>query len=990
MNPSVLANSLLDPIRAFVALTDRQPFHWQRRLLEEWLLRGKIPDAVDMPTGLGKTMVMALWLVARCCGAHLPRRLVYVVDRRAVVDQATEEAEKLRASLERDAKHLKEPLGLGPRSLPISTLRGAYVDNREWLDDPATPAIVIGTVDMIGSRLLFEGYGVSRKMRPYQAGLLGTDALIVLDEAHLVPPFEHLLRGIERGMRAIDVNDALGPMEEADRALLPNFAFLPLSATHRDGRKEENGRAPFRLEEADWKTDNDAITRLEAKKRLRLEPFREKEQDKQLAEAAWALAMYHGKVSRVVVFCDRRDGRDDGAGPSAKGVKSQIEKLAAQDNKATRTTTKIHPVELLVGARRVHERQSVAKRLSALGFIGEKKPLGMPAFLVATSAGEVGVDIDADHMVCDLVAWERMVQRLGRVNRRGEGDAEIKVFWRKPLMEDANAPTKTETNALVAFGSKAVIEKLPQNDRDFNASPGALRRLADRGQSDAALTALIDAATTPEPLRPALNRPLVEAWSMTTLETHTGRPEVAPWLRGWVLEPPQTTIIWRAHLPVRVEAGVHTLLPAKTEIEDFFEAAPPHESEKLETETYRVATWLQERASALISGRGKAPAEGGQIAEAEDGVAGAADDIDGEEPTNDVDIEESTSKISVEPTKQNAPPLPRLQRDQIVAMILSSSGAYAGRFTAGELARERKGKEKDKFFYQLIGRTLVVDGRFGGLEDGVLDVDSDDLPETADASDAWSRQAQFRVRRVAEAREDREDGWRFEDSFVLRRNDEGDPLELLVVEHFRDVAQMEDARSISNPQELSTHQQWARSEAFRMANAIGLLNAAATALAVGAGLHDEGKRALRWQRAFKAQRDAFIFRLVGPLAKTRGPIDQALLDGYRHEFGSLPYLEASAEFKALPDDWRDLVLHLVAAHHGRARPVIETRGCEDGPPSLLEGRARAVALRFARLQKRWGPWGLAWWEALLRAADQQASRDNDTAAEAIASSLETV
>jgi CRISPR-associated endonuclease/helicase Cas3 len=82
-------------------------------------------------------------------------------------------------------------------------------------------------------------------------------------------------------------------------------------------------------------------------------------------------------------------------------------------------------------------------------------------------------------------------------------------------------------------------------------------------------------------------------------------------------------------------------------------------------------------------------------------------------------------------------------------------------------------------------------------------------------------------------------------------------------------------------------------------------------------------------------------------------------------------------FRALPEDLRELVLHLIAAHHGGARPLIETRGCDDAPPSQLEERARAVALRFAGLQRRWGPWGLAWWEALLRAADQQASRAND-------------
>jgi CRISPR-associated endonuclease/helicase Cas3 len=57
--------------------------------------------------------------------------------------------------------------------------------------------------------------------------------------------------------------------------------------------------------------------------------------------------------------------------------------------------------------------------------------------------------------------------------------------------------------------------------------------------------------------------------------------------------------------------------------------------------------------------------------------------------------------------------------------------------------------------------------------------------------------------------------------------------------------------------------------------------------------------------------------------------------------------------------------------------VIGTSGCEDASPSALEQKAAEIALRFARLQARWGPWGLAWWEALLRAADQQASRDNN-------------
>jgi CRISPR-associated endonuclease/helicase Cas3 len=117
------------------------PFPWQEALLTRFV-NGMIDRSLDIPTGLGKTAVMAIWLVARACGGRLPRRLVYVVDRRAVVDQATEVAIGLRDLV--DGKpDLKARLGLErERSLPVSTLRGKYVDNREWLEDPTSPAIV--------------------------------------------------------------------------------------------------------------------------------------------------------------------------------------------------------------------------------------------------------------------------------------------------------------------------------------------------------------------------------------------------------------------------------------------------------------------------------------------------------------------------------------------------------------------------------------------------------------------------------------------------------------------------------------------------------------------------------------------------------------------------------------------------------------------------------------------------------------------------------
>ena len=86
---------------AFKALTGHSPFPWQVELFKKFG-RGEIPPSCNLPTGLGKTNVMAIWLIALAHGeARLPRRLVYVVNRRTVVDQATHEAEKLRANLQK-------------------------------------------------------------------------------------------------------------------------------------------------------------------------------------------------------------------------------------------------------------------------------------------------------------------------------------------------------------------------------------------------------------------------------------------------------------------------------------------------------------------------------------------------------------------------------------------------------------------------------------------------------------------------------------------------------------------------------------------------------------------------------------------------------------------------------------------------------------------------------------------------------------------------
>jgi CRISPR-associated endonuclease/helicase Cas3 len=364
------------------------PFPWQEDLLD-CFRRGEIPPALDIPTGLGKTKAMAIWLVARAGGAPLPRRLVYVVDRRAVVDQATTEAVQLRDWVER-SEDVKRALGLD-RALPISTLRGQHVDNREWLDDPSSPAIIVGTVDMLGSRLLFEGYGVSRKMRPYHAGLLGADTLVVLNEAHLLPPFEYLLRSIA-------TKPALGRPEERWKSRVLAFRLLALSATG-----PTPGHGVIGLTERDL-SDEVVTNRLNAKKSLRTEALDGTTRLEQaLAKEPWALTDNGRKAVRVLVYADSRE--------VAWNAKKVVEKIAMGERKAGKPTVQTQ-TDLLVGGQRVFEREAARRKFPSLGFIaGSKFERSGPVFLFATPAGEVRVKVDADHMVCDLVPPERMVQR---------------------------------------------------------------------------------------------------------------------------------------------------------------------------------------------------------------------------------------------------------------------------------------------------------------------------------------------------------------------------------------------------------------------------------------------------------------------------------------------------------------------------------------------------------------------------------------------------
>ena len=967
----------------FNKLWGHPPFAWQQALADRVLERAEAPwpEAIALPTAAGKTACLDIAVFALAAQASrlarkqaitAPRRVFLVVDRRVIVDQAYERARLLADCLEkardgvlkrvadnlRQIAHGETDGFAGELPLTAYVLRGGMYRSEAWMSSPLQPMVVASTVDQIGSRLLFRGYGRGPSTWPIAAGLVANDSLVLLDEAHCAQPFLQTLQAVRRYQ-----NWGHTPIERP-------FYPVVMSATPPPGVDlfedlSEESRDPAHPLGQRQLAHKPAILKT-------VEKAKGKQATSAMAKdlAEVASEMVNDERRAIVVFVNR----------VATARETYCLLHSREDLDAVLLTGRMRPVD---------KDALVKQHLKPLESAqADKRSLAKPMIVVATQTLEVGADLDFDGLVTECASLDALRQRFGRLNRMGRPiEARAAILVRGDQAGDTGedpvygeALTKTwnwlnehkDDNGEVDFG----IAYLPDGDSSLNA--------------------------------PSVNAPVmlpahVDCWAQTAPEPQPS-PDVAPFLHGPREGAADVQVCWRADLDLTDE---------KETALEFLSLCPPSSSETLPVPVGVFRRWLagEDATDDSTDVEGIGTEDGlsrngsptverlvvrwrGTETEAEDITAdprairpgdvivipvnhpGSVRQLGDLPPDAVLDVGDGAYRLArAKPILRLHPALVKDWPDCVVAKAaasellndlerrydddpqevgdalrellqeLADSEPLSERWAwlpkaAKELSKEYSGSKLDRAYRVVGGKSIVLVGRRL-------------LPKLAREADRFS----------------------YEDD--ASSSGIGRPVKLL--RHLPDVEAL----------------------ARLHATGCGLPEDLVDAIACAGLLHDLGKADPRFQSLLRGGA-----RWLGgePLAKSaeipktqaaykRARTASSYPKGGRHELLSVRLAESASVLLPESDDLRDLVLHLIASHHGCCRPfapvVFDEQGAEVDfelcgqrtywcGPTNLERLDSGVADRYWRLVRCYGWWGLAWLEALLRLADWRQSEREET------------
>ena len=361
-----------------------------------------LPQVLSIPTGVGKTAAIILgWLYRRRFAGEstrnrTPRRLVYCLPMRTLVEQ-TQNATAgwlKNLSLEND--------------ISLHLLMGGE-EATDWDESPQRDAILIGTQDMLLSRALNRGYGMSRYRWPIHFALLNNDALWVMDETQLMGvglTTSAQLQGLRYQL------STYGNCQTLWMSATMNLQSLR-TVDHHGAIQEQDIQTLSQKDE-----EEPAIQKLiKAIKPLQRFPLELNWEGRKTyaSELAKEVVKKHQQGTITLVVLNRVSRTQD--------VYKAVQKLLEKQEEV--------PDLFLIHSRfRPADRAEIQQQALDEATIDSSSP---GRIVIATQAIEAGVDFSATTLITELAPFSSMVQRFGRCNRRGTCGTEqspcAAVYW---------------------------------------------------------------------------------------------------------------------------------------------------------------------------------------------------------------------------------------------------------------------------------------------------------------------------------------------------------------------------------------------------------------------------------------------------------------------------------------------------------------------------------------------------------------------------------
>jgi CRISPR-associated endonuclease/helicase Cas3 len=512
--------SHLSDFRAFfsTATGGFSPYRWQEQVALDGL-----PDILPVQTGLGKTEVVLAWAWRLLVDKQTePLHLVYCLPMRSLVTQTVQRLKGYFGALEAKGPEIH---------VDVHQLMGGAIEE-EWARSPDKPWVLVGTQDQLLSRALNRGYAMSRFEWPVHFGLLNNDCRWIIDEVQLMGPGLWTTSQLDWMRRKRF--PSLKPCPTTWMSATVGASFLNTTDRTREGIGEPSSeQVAF---EGKLKTaldgDGDLLWWRTAKRPIEW----------------WQPAGSNAKTSGA---------KKRGAAKSTTATPDAISKAVVEKHVAGKLSLVIcntvdtarevfralssvdHKV-LLTSRFRREDRARHEQRL--LEFDANRKAgklsKGDPGLIcVSTQVIEAGVDISAHRLWTELAPWPSMLQRLGRLNRKGDDQEARAWVWETPK-EGGNKKVERigpYEAADIERAKKlvAAFEPLSQQNPFAEATAELINKCAK--ELEEALQ------PKPSPLPRALD---VHGLFSTERDVHGGFTDVSAFVRG--TDPDlDVTVFWR-------------------------------------------------------------------------------------------------------------------------------------------------------------------------------------------------------------------------------------------------------------------------------------------------------------------------------------------------------------------------------------------------------------------------------------------------------------